>query len=146
MSSRDWITLVPQMVEDARQSPRYAVEAAVDLLFEEIVAQGRTHDVSRGGFCAIVDKSIGRGQVIRASLSLVFDEETFSEPLELPARVVWSTTLGEVQHQIGLQFLALDQEQKEFLDMFLRYLEEGHAVRDQDEEEDEEDTEDPFAS
>lgn len=135
------------MAHEARMSPRFAVEAAVDLTFDGEVARGRTHNVSRGGFCAIVDKAIGRGRVIRASLSLVFDEETFSEPLELPARVVWSTSLGEVEHQLGLQFLALDADQKAFLDMFLRYLEEGEALRDEEDEvPGDEDSKDPFAS
>jgi len=136
------------MTHDARKSPRFAVEAAVDLRFDDDMARGRTHNVSRGGFCAVVDKAIGRGQVIRASLSLVFDEETFSEPLELPARVVWSTSLGEAEHQLGLQFLALDLDQKAFLDMFLRYLEEGEAMRETEAEEDDEDDDmkDPFAS
>ncbi len=128
-------------------SPRFAVEAAVDISFDAEVAHGRTHNVSRGGFCAIVDRPIGRGQLIRASLSLVFDEETFSEPLELPARVVWSTSLGDEEHQLGLQFLPLDADQKAFLEMFLRYLEEGEAVRESEgEDEEDEDTKDPFAS
>lgn len=135
------------MTHEARKSPRFAVEAAVDLKYEGELAHGRTHNVSNGGFCAIVDRPIGRGQVISASLSLVFDEETFSEPLELPARVVWSTSLGEVEHQLGLQFLALDADQRAFLEMFLRYLEEGEAAReDEDEYEEDEDTKDPFAS
>jgi len=133
------------MIREARKNPRFAVEAAVELTCGDgTTAGGRTHNVSRGGFCAIVDSAISPGEVIRASLSLVFDEETFSEALELPARVVWSTTLGELEHQLGLQFLSLDHEQKTFLEMFLRYLEEGNAVREDDDEDD--NTEDPFAS
>ena len=132
------------MSHEARQSPRYAIEAAVELRHADVVASGRTDNVSNGGMCVIVDKSIGRGAEVVASLALVFDEETFSEPLELPARVVWSTSIGD-RYQLGTSFLGLDAEQKSYLDMFLRYLEEGLMAAETDDGEDET-PKDPFAT
>jgi hypothetical protein len=59
-------------------------------------------------------------------MALVFDEETFSEPLDVRARVVWCTPLG-AKYQIGTTFLGLTNENRTYLDMFLRYLKEGLA-------------------
>jgi hypothetical protein len=55
----------------------------------------------------------------------VFDETSISEPITLPARVVWATEFDPGQHQVGVSFLALPPVQKTYLDMFLRYLEDG---------------------
>jgi hypothetical protein len=143
MGRRDWTTLAT-MSHEARQSPRYAIEAAVELRHAGVVASGRTDNVSDGGMCVIVDREIGRGAEVVASLALVFDEDTFSEPLELPARVVWSTSIGD-SYQLGTSFLGLSADQKSYLDMFLRYLEEGLSANEDDDGED--DTpKDPFAT
>ena len=130
------------MSEARRQSPRYAMEAAVELTLGPTVSRGRTDNISRGGLCAIVDKALERGAIVDVGLSLVFDEDTFSEPLTLPARVVWATSLGSDRHQVGTSFLNLTNEQKNYLEMFLRYLAQG----DEDAEEDDvEVSDDPFA-
>lgn len=73
-------------------------------------------------------------------LSLVFDEDTFSEPLDLPARIVWCTQLGK-EFQVGTAFLPLNADQRSYLEMFLRYLEEGSGRREPDHEVDSEDGE-----
>ena len=135
----------PMSVE-ARQSPRYALEAAVELRAGELIARGRTDNLSRGGMCVIVDRAIDRGAEVVASLVLIFDADTASEALDLPARVVWATTLAGDQHQLGIAFLGLEADQKNFLDMFLRYLEEGLAAREPELEDSTDDPEDPFAS
>ena len=67
--------------------------------------------------------------MVDMSLSLIFDEETFSEPLEVPARVVWCTSLARNRHQVGLSFMGLNADQKRYLEMFLRYLEQGDTSR-----------------
>lgn len=61
-------------------------------------------------------------------MSLVFDEDTFSEPLELPARIVWCTPLGD-KFQLGASFLPMTSEQLSYLAMFLRYLREGLSIQ-----------------
>jgi hypothetical protein len=135
----------------SRQYPRFAIEAAVQLHGPDTVATGRTDNVSRGGLCAVVDRPLAAGSQVQVNLSLVFDEETFSEPLSLPARVVWCTAMGD-EHQLGTSFLGLNSEQQSYLEMFLRYLEEGLAARDAgaaadpDDDDPDDDPDDPFAS
>jgi len=114
-----------------RQSPRFAVELAVELRRgATTAARGRTSNVSRGGLCAVVDAAIERGATVELEMALVFDEASFSEPLAVAARVVWVTQLGPQQHQVGVAFLSVPAAQRTYLDMFMRYLEEGAAAGD----------------
>jgi hypothetical protein len=108
-------------------------------------ATGRTTNVSRGGLSALVDHPVERGALVRVSIILVFSPDSFSEPLDLPARVVWATTLGATQHQLGVSFTQLSPAEHGYLDMFLRYLEQDAASPDSGDEGTDED-EDPFAS
>ncbi len=119
------------------------MEAAVQLRTDGETVEGRAHNVSRGGFSAFTPQAIAPGTRCTARLALVFDTGTFSDPLELPARIAWCTNLG-TEHQLGAAFLALTAQQVDFLEMFLRYLEDGQARRRAEEEPDE--PEDPFAS
>jgi len=107
-----------------RQFPRFALEATVELTASGRIAKGRTSNVSRGGLAATVDRPVSPGELVTVRMALVFDEETFSEPLDLPARVVWCTQLSDV-YQLGTAFLPLSADQRTYLEMFLRYLEEG---------------------
>lgn len=115
--------MVP-MTGSAREFPRYALEATVELTARGFVARGRTSNVSRGGMAAAVDRAITPGEVVTVRMALVFDEDTFSEPLDLPVRVVWCTQLTDA-YQLGMAFLPLSADQRTYLEMFLRYLEEG---------------------
>jgi hypothetical protein len=105
-----------------RTHPRFAIEASIEFRGLDRPISGRTRDVSKGGLAALVDVSIAPGTEVDLEISLVFDEATFSEPLALPARVVWCTPLGEREYQVGTAFLRLSPEQSDFLGMFLRYL------------------------
>ena len=127
-------TASPRDAQDAvtassrRQHPRFALEAAVEIRGAVTFVSGRTKDVSRGGLAALVPTPIATGTEVELAISLVFDEDTFSEPLLLPARVVWCTPLGEARHQLGTAFLPLSRDQAEFLSMFLRYLREADRM------------------
>ena len=114
------------MENPGRQYPRFAIEAEVELVAASGNTRGRTKDVSRGGLAASVERPIAPGSRVHVRLSLVFDEDTFSEPLVLPARVVWCTPIGKM-FQLGAAFMPLSGEQTSYLAMFLRYLEEGLA-------------------
>lgn len=109
------------MTISAREHPRYAHEAAVRCHVGGKRIEGRTRNVSRGGLCADVADPIAVGADIQVDLVLVFDAEVQSEPLRLPARVVWCTTLDD-GYQIGLAFRPLDAQALEYLTMFLRFL------------------------
>ncbi len=107
-----------------RAHPRYAHEAAVTLHAGGRAIQGRTTNVSRGGLCAELTDALANGTDIEVDIQLVFDEEVHSEPLRLPARIAWCTTLDD-GFQIGLAFKPLSKELNEYLSLFLRYLDDG---------------------
>lgn len=105
-----------------RAFPRHAVDAAIVLIHGgQVIARGRTRNLSRGGLCAVVGAPVPRGAVVDVSISLVFSADGVSEPLTLPARVVWCTSFSDAE-QIGLSFLPLDPTLASYLDMFIRFL------------------------
>lgn len=106
-----------------REHPRYAHEAVVTFHVATKTHWGRTQNLSRGGLCADLAEAIPNGTDIEVDIQLVFDDVE-SEPLRLPARVVWCTTLDE-GYQVGLSFQKLTAEQVQYLTMFLRYLDDG---------------------
>ena len=135
------------MAAENWSSPRFALQAAVDIRAPGGGASGRTSNLSRGGFSAVVDTAMARGADVEVSIALIFDEDVFSEPLELPARVVWATQLGPNQHQLGASFRHLSENQRDYLEMFLRYLAEGLRRAEEAAGYDEpDDDDDPFAS
>jgi hypothetical protein len=104
-----------------RQYPRYAHEAAVLVKVGASSTKGRTRNMSRGGLCANVDAAIATGTDVIVEITLVFDGDMQSEPLSLPARVAWCTTVDH-EFQIGVSFKPLAGERAEFLQLFLKYL------------------------
>jgi hypothetical protein len=111
-----------------REHPRYAHEATVTFVLESKPVDGRTSNVSRGGFCADLSRKVKVGTDVEVDLVLVFDEGTTSEPLRLPARIVWCTKLDEA-YQVGFAFKPLDAQRTEYLTMFLRYLDDGSSSK-----------------
>jgi hypothetical protein len=112
------------MSSDARAHPRYALEVDAEVRTSSGNLPARTRDVSRGGLALVLPDALPLGTEVMLNLALVFDEETFSEPLLLRARVVWCTRLAD-KHQIGTTFVSMTNEQRAYLDMFMRYLAEG---------------------
>ncbi len=106
-----------------REHPRFAHEAVVTLHVGEKTFWGRTQNMSRGGLCAEIAEPVALGTDIEVDIQLVF-EDVESEPLRLPARVVWCTTLDEA-FQVGLSFQKLTADHMQYLTIFLRYLDDG---------------------
>lgn len=107
-----------------RAHPRYAHEASVSCQVEGRTYQGRTQNVSRGGLCAELAEPLPVGADFEIDLQLVFPDEAQSEPLRLPARVVWCTTVDDA-YQIGIAFRPLPAELAGDLGLFLRFLDHG---------------------
>jgi hypothetical protein len=116
------------VVSSERQHPRYAHEAAITLHAHGKAFHGRTTNVSRGGLCADLSDPIAMGTELEVDLQLVFEDETQSEPLRVPARVVWCTSVND-GHQVGLVFRSLDAELTKYLGMFLRFLDSEDRVK-----------------
>lgn len=112
-----------------REHQRYAHEAAVtmDVPGQQSI-QGRTQNVSRGGLCADLADAVPVGTDVEVDLQLVFENEEHSEPLRIPARVVWCTSVDDA-HQIGLCFKPMSAELAKYLGMFLRFLDSEERVK-----------------
>jgi hypothetical protein len=120
------------MTEEHRQHPRYAIELDAEADFEGQRFAGRTHDISRGGFCLTLPARLPLGAQGTVKLALVFSENSFSEQLTIPATIVWCTPLGG-SFQIGFKFTTLSPELTGYLSLFIQFLEGGEG--DDDEEE-----------
>lgn len=112
------------MSQPERAHPRYAHEAAVTFSLKGKAYQGRTTNLSRGGLCADLADAIEVGREIDVNLQLVFDDDSQSEPLQVPGRVAWCTTVDEA-FQVGISFRPMDAERANYLMIFLRFLDDG---------------------
>jgi hypothetical protein len=151
-ASRALTSMAPPK-EETRRHRRFNVDV------EAVVhaARGRnfsahTRDLSRSGICLITSSSLTGNERVLVELVLAFGDNAFSEPLRLEARVVWCTAIG-ASFQVGAMFEELGDENSEFLEMFLRYLDGSLAPHGQQQEpadeDDDEDTspdvkDDPF--
>jgi hypothetical protein len=120
--------------KDQRQHPRYAIELDAEVHVGGGAVVGRTHDISRGGFCMLARQSVPVGASCQVKLALVFSETEFSEHLALPAMTVWCTPMKGV-YQIGVKFAPLDQQNRGYLDLFIKFLDGGDEPDDEDDAE-----------
>ncbi len=123
-------------MNEQRQHPRYAVELDAEGDFEGQHFAGRTHDISRGGFCLHLGQPLPLSSVGTVKLALVFSENSFSEQLTLPATIVWSTPIAGA-YQIGFRFGELSPEVNGYLALFIELLE-GHDEEDEPHDDNEE--------
>ena len=119
------------MTVDQRQHPRYAIELDAEITVAGTSVSGRTHDISRGGFCMLARQSVPVGATGEVKLALVFSETEFSEHLILPAMAVWCTPMKGA-YQIGVKFTAIDQQNRAYLDLFIKFLDGGEEPDDED--------------
>ncbi|MEJ7601841.1 MAG: PilZ domain-containing protein [Kofleriaceae bacterium] len=124
------------MSRPTREHPRYAHEATVTVTPAGSAGatpggaaiSGRTSNVSRGGMCAEMTEAMTNGAEVEVDITLIFDEETQSEPLRVAGRVVWCTSVGD-GYQLGVAFKPLDAEKLAYLTMFLRLLDDGEPAQ-----------------
>jgi len=116
-------------MSELRAHPRYAIELDAELnpSGTDLRVSGRTHDISRGGFSMLASatsQSIAPGTSCAIKLALVFSENEFSEQLTLQGTVMWFTRL-KAGAQVGVKFDTLDAASSGYLDLFIRFLDEG---------------------
>ena len=107
-----------------REHPRYAHEASVTVIAGNASVSGRTTNLSRGGMCASLAQPIATGNAIDVEIVLVFEGDVRSEPLRLPARVVWCTQVDD-GYQVGVSYRPLSVDLAEYLGLFIKYLDQG---------------------
>lgn len=112
----------PQRAGESRKHKRFSVdvEASVRTSTGKLV-QARTRDVSQTGICLVSQEEVGARELLRVDLVLAFGNNAYSEPLTLASRVVWCTRIGPA-FQIGALFEDVTEEQDNFLEMFLQFL------------------------
>jgi len=125
----------PPRENDGRQHRRYSVDV------EATVSVGsgarrkmRTRDLSRNGICLLSESAIAPGSEAKIELMLAFGNDAYSEPLLLSARVVWCSDLAGT-YQVGAIFEDISDEQDDFLEMFLQFLDgtlSPNAIGDED--------------
>ena len=117
-------------MNEQRQHPRYAIELDAEVTVGETTVAGRTHDISRGGFCMAATNALPSHSECTVKLALVFSETEFSEHLQLPASTVWCTPLKN-GYQIGVKFDRLDATNRAYLDLFIKFLDGGEDNDDE---------------
>jgi hypothetical protein len=111
-----------QGVPGQRRERRYAVDVDATLTLESGQRlKARTRDLSRTGICLIASEPVPSGGAAAVELILSFGNNAFSEPLELSARIVWCTQLSD-RYQLGAMFEELSEQQDQFVEVFLQYL------------------------
>jgi hypothetical protein len=121
-------------VAGQRRDRRYAVDIEATLgLPDGTKCKGRTRDVSRNGICLITTQAVAAGAIVDIELVLSFGDNSFSEPLTLKGRVVWCTALAG-SFQVGCMFEDVTDQQDQFLEMFLQYLDGTLSPKSDDED------------
>jgi hypothetical protein len=119
-----------------RRDRRYVVDVDATIhLPEGDKLKARTRDVSRNGICLVATQALPVGVLVGLELVLSFGNNSFSEPLNLSGRLVWCTNLAG-SFQVGAMFEDVTDQQDQFLEMFLQYLDGTLSPRGEDEDED----------
>jgi len=107
---------------DNRKHKRFSVEVEATVRTSTgIAVQAKTRDVSQTGICLISQEPVPPNDLLNVDLVLAFGDNAYSEPLALDARVVWCTKIGDA-YQIGAMFEEVSEDQDNFLEMFLQFL------------------------
>ncbi len=110
---------------DTRAHPRYALEIDAEIASGRDTIPARTRNIGRGGLCVEAPRAVPVGHDVIVTISLVFDEQSMSEPLPLRGRVVWCTPIAPGRYQIGATFVGVTGDERSYVDLFLRYLDEA---------------------
>ena len=111
-----------------RKHPRIAADVEIKFHLGKAVTEARTRNISSGGLCADLATALATGSDVEIEMRLMFDDNSQSDALRLPARIVWCTTF-EAGFQVGVAFKPLDKKRAEYLRLFLKYLGEEKPQR-----------------
>src|SRR5207245_2292861 len=97
----------------------YAIALKVTLRGGGRIVAGESKDLSRGGISLTAAEPFAVSDLVELEIALVFGDDSFSEPLKLPAMIVWCTRLGG-GWQLGAKFVKPSKETRSYLEMFLK--------------------------
>lgn len=105
------------MSENRRRDPRFEVSVTAEIVVGEDVFEGETKNISASGVNLEVDGIIQDSIEVTLMLMLTQDgiEDPTTEPLSLPAHVMWVAPTDAGAHMVGLRFGTLGAGQQERL-------------------------------
>ena len=102
LSSINWGKMLSHLfTKEKRTELRFpvAISSSCFELVSSDAADGKTHDISRGGVCVIASREIPLG----TSVEIIFVMSDNNELVERKGIVIWSVRYGDEQHRIGIK-------------------------------------------
>jgi hypothetical protein len=108
---------------EARRATRYDVDISAEVYTGDAMYAAATRDLSDSGVGLDVPVELSEGSTIGVSLFLVTDgiEDPDAEPLNIKAKVIWSSPRDDYGFSSGLRF-DHDDESKSAIHLFLSQL------------------------
>ena len=106
---------------EQRESRRYAVAVAAEVILDGMPVAAQTNNVSTGGVGLVLDQPVPEGGDLSVTLFLTQDgiEDPDEEPFEAVASVMWAGPRDDGSHSAGLQFANLSPAKALLLKRFL---------------------------
>jgi len=111
-----------QKIEEKRRFPRIRLKAPVrfQVRGQPEFDNSLTQDISVGGMCFTNEKFIA------PQTNLMLEISIFSRLLNPVGRVAWVNPIGHSnRYRLGVEFIELDAENKNFLAQFIDFKKEG---------------------
>ena len=81
---------------------------------------------------AVIELRVAEAERGQVRLALVFSQTEFSEQLTIDATVVWCTP-RQGRFQVGVKFAPLTPQHRAYLDLFIKFLDEGGPLEEEHE-------------
>ena len=104
-----------------RSQPRYALDVDCSIMALGATLRARTRNLSRSGISCMVQQTLVPGTEVVFEMALSFGGDEYSEPIRLPATIMWCTKVGQAW-QLGARFEAAQPPMGELLEVFLQFL------------------------
>lgn len=112
------------MSYENRQAVRYNVDTAAEVYTPSGVFPARTRNLSATGVCFDLSYELPEDTVVGISLFLTTDgiEDPDAEPLNIKAKVIWTSPREGTGFSAGMRFENVAGEEQSALDTFLAQL------------------------
>ncbi|HPN83536.1 MAG TPA: PilZ domain-containing protein [Spirochaetota bacterium] len=109
---------------DQRQAKRYDVEVSAEVYTASAVLPASTRNLSATGVCLDVPSELAEGGTVGVSLFLTTDgiEDPDAEPLNIRAKVVWTSPREDEGFSSGLRFDDSDATGRTAIETFLSQM------------------------
>ena len=112
------------MASEKRRFPRYALDVECELHAGDLTLRSRTRNLSLSGIAIMMAEPLPLGCEVTLQLALGFPDNERSEPIDLPATVMWCTPLAGA-FQLGARFHELSPHLSHLVRVFIQFLQAG---------------------